>query len=116
MNARRGFSCGGAADYVGDLTSTLDFSSPNYTFPALPDTANYTRQATEACGKYPPPRVPTDQTMPRQEAGTRPSRALPYVLHASASVAPGSSSSSTGRRFEPVRSRRAPAWCFAQVM
>ncbi|MBS1072916.1 phospholipase C, phosphocholine-specific [Gluconobacter cerinus] len=64
----------------GDLTSAFDFSNPNSSLSSLPLTASY----------EPPDRVahtnsvvklPLEQIMPRQEAGTRRARALPYDLH-----------------------------------
>jgi phospholipase C len=57
----------------GDLTRAFDFSSPVYGLPDLPSTT-----ATEmpANGSYHPP--PASNSMPLQDAGTRPARPLPY--------------------------------------
>lgn len=77
----------------GDLTSAFNFKNPDDVWPkaALPDTSNYVAQANQQCSTLPYPTVPTIQSMPRQEPGTRPSRALPYEFHASARVDPASS-------------------------
>lgn len=63
----------------GDLTSTLEFADPDTAWPMLPDTSSNIGDADVAC-KLNPPRVPTKQTMPRQEPGQRPACALPYEL------------------------------------
>ncbi|HKV61939.1 MAG TPA: phospholipase C, phosphocholine-specific [Candidatus Acidoferrum sp.] len=70
---------------TGDLTSALDFDSPNSKVVELPDTSAY--QATNQ-NRYPDyvPVVPTNQALPGQEPGTRPARALPYELHVSGEV------------------------------
>jgi phospholipase C len=64
----------------GDLTTTLEFADPDVSWPALPSTAGNISDADATC-KLNPPRVPTKQTMPRQEPGQRPACALPYELH-----------------------------------
>ena len=65
----------------GDLTSAFDFTARDDRAPALPDTSGY----------EPPDRVrhpdvdpvpPAQQSLPRQEPGTRPARPLPYDLDA----------------------------------
>jgi phospholipase C len=67
----------------GDLTSCFDFASPDASTPRLPvygtaqaDAERIRQRATPAI------EVPaeTAQAAPRQEPGTRPSRALPYYL------------------------------------
>jgi len=70
---------------TGDLTSALDFDSPNSHVVALPDTASY--QPTNQ-NRYPDyvPTPPTNQALPQQEPGTRPARALPYDLHVNGEV------------------------------
>ena len=71
----------------GDLTSTLNFVSPNSA--ALPTLPGRTTK-TDADGlttwqeAQPAIAVPTQQTLAKQAPGTRPSRALPYELHTSA--------------------------------
>jgi phospholipase C len=71
----------------GDLTSAFNFVTPNTE--ALPTLAgrttrtgaDKTRSDQEALAQVP---LPLDPQLPRQATGTRPSRALPYELHASA--------------------------------
>jgi phospholipase C len=74
---------------TGDLTSTLDFSSPPKDRVTLPSTAAF----------LPPDLVrhpdlvivpPASQQLPAQEPGVRPARALPYVLHADGQAQGGS--------------------------
>jgi phospholipase C len=55
----------------GDLTATLDFASPRYDVPALPDTAAHLAEVERTVMTLPPPGVPAKQSMPTQEAGTR---------------------------------------------
>ena len=66
---------------AGDLTSAFDFATPNRWRVRLPKTTGY----------LPPDQlrhddmtisVPTTQSLPEQERGIRPARALPYALHA----------------------------------
>jgi phospholipase C len=65
---------------TGDLTSLFDFAAPDRAaIVGLTETAGYLAQTAAAQGR-PPPVVPARQTMPRQEAGQRPARALPYDL------------------------------------
>ncbi|CAG2129467.1 Non-hemolytic phospholipase C [Cupriavidus campinensis] len=71
----------------GDLTSAFNFKTPNSE--ALPTlagrgtraSADALRVAQQALPAVP---VPSDINLPEQATGTRPSRALPYELHASA--------------------------------
>ncbi|MFC0402127.1 phosphocholine-specific phospholipase C [Paraburkholderia rhizosphaerae] len=70
----------------GDLTSAFNFNKPEPGWPALPDTRAYVARANLQCSSLPTPMVPAVQSMPKQEPGTRPSRALPYEFHANASV------------------------------
>ena len=73
----------------GDLTSAFNFANPNdEPLPTLAgrstrDQADQLRLSQEALGQVP---LPIDPQLPRQPTGTRPSRALPYELHASARV------------------------------
>ncbi len=71
----------------GDLTSTLNFATPN---DAPLDTlagrktrldADALRAMQESLSQV---ALPSPQSLPRQSPGTRPSRALPYELHTSA--------------------------------
>jgi phospholipase C len=67
---------------VGDLTSALDFGKPNTSRRVrLPDTSdlepvNLVRHPDQV------PVPPSNPTLPGQEQGVRPARALPYTLHA----------------------------------
>jgi phospholipase C len=67
---------------VGDLTSAFDFRTPNTsTKVKLPDTddfkpENLVRQPDQV------PVPPADPSLPVQEHGVRPARAIPYTLHA----------------------------------
>ncbi|MEV7959749.1 phosphocholine-specific phospholipase C [Streptomyces sp. NPDC087532] len=62
----------------GDLTSAFDFSL-KITDPAdLPDTASYTPPDRDRHNSY-VPKPPAQGTLPRQEAGARPSRPLSYA-------------------------------------
>lgn len=70
----------------GDLTTAFDFESPNDpVFPKLPDVsgASATVLAHIQRPRITPPETPEPLF---QEVGTRPSRALPYELHAAAQV------------------------------
>ncbi|MDR5781716.1 phospholipase C, phosphocholine-specific [Caballeronia sp. LZ065] len=63
----------------GDLTSAFDFRQPNAHLPTLPATSAYAPPDKLRHAKYQP--VPPDaQTVPQQEPGVRPARALPYEL------------------------------------
>jgi len=65
---------------VGDLTSAFDFRRlESDRRAALPDTSG-TMARVDRTAKLPKPAIPTDQALPRQEAGRRPARALPYDL------------------------------------
>ncbi|MBW8812162.1 MAG: phospholipase C, phosphocholine-specific [Caulobacterales bacterium] len=66
----------------GDLTSAFDFKTPNrQRLPALPPTAEAAARAAALPRTTRPP-TPATPAAPVQVAGTRPSRALPYVLEA----------------------------------
>lgn len=62
----------------GDLTSAFDFSKPEDKWVSLPDTSDAVARV-EAALKLPAPMPPAEGQAPRQESGTRPSRALPYA-------------------------------------
>jgi phospholipase C len=73
----------------GDLLSTLDFAAPaGKPAPNLPDAGGSAARVTEALSraKPVPPAAPEKLF---QEPGIRPSRALPYMLHAEAKEAGG---------------------------
>ena len=64
---------------TGDLTAAFDFdSAPDYTWPLLPDTSDYVKNADQECATKPSPVVPRVQKLPVQENGTKKARALPY--------------------------------------
>ncbi len=63
----------------GDLTSAFDFTSGGDGNVPLPDTAGYNARA-DAAHLLPPVVRPADTSLPVQEAGQRPARALPYAL------------------------------------
>ncbi|MGO9586868.1 MAG: phosphocholine-specific phospholipase C [Limisphaerales bacterium] len=63
----------------GDLTSALDFTHLDTSYPALPDVAPVSTNAVS-------PPVPSPQTTPVQEPGTRLSLPLPYQPNANAST------------------------------
>ena len=71
---------------TGDLTSAFDFRHPNTRFVPLPSTDDDAPPDTST--KYPDAVLvaPTTPTVPPQEHGIRPARALPYALHVHASV------------------------------
>jgi phospholipase C len=70
---------------AGDLTTAFDFSRPDGGLPSLPSTSAYQPPNDQRYPDY-VPTVPTFQSLPDQEPGTKPARALPYALHANAIV------------------------------
>ncbi|MFJ4847080.1 MULTISPECIES: phosphocholine-specific phospholipase C [unclassified Streptomyces] len=69
----------------GDLTSAFDFTKPDYSIPALPDTVALMAKA-DAGNSLPGVKIPTAQSMPAQEEGERPHRPLPYLPWADVTV------------------------------
>ncbi|RQR67953.1 phosphocholine-specific phospholipase C [Burkholderia sp. Bp9015] len=70
----------------GDLTSTLDFTTPNMETPTMPDMSHYvTLDAQQA--PLPAAAPPISPEPLYQEPGIRLSRALPYELHTSSLIA-----------------------------
>ena len=69
----------------GDLTSAFDFSNPNNNAYTLPDTLERAERARALTARTTPP-TPASITLPSQERGIRPSRALPYELHVTSLV------------------------------
>lgn len=65
---------------TGDLTSAFDFDHPDYTWPSLPDTSSYVKDGDVECHTLPNPIIPTQQSFPKQENGTRTSRHLGYEV------------------------------------
>ena len=71
---------------TGDLTTMFDFADPDGSaLHALPETDDYL-QKIMAVASLPLPEVPKDQSLPRQEPGRRPARALPYRFALSSAV------------------------------
>ncbi|HWD02246.1 MAG TPA: phospholipase C, phosphocholine-specific [Amycolatopsis sp.] len=75
----------------GDLTSCFDFGRADRSIPWLPDAAALRADADRTQSKLPKPAppLPGQQSMPEQERGTAPARALPYQPSASLSVGSG---------------------------
>ena len=74
----------------GDLTSAFNFKEPNTeTLPTLAgrNTKQNADELRAAQEKLPQVTVPANPTLPVQETGYQPSRALPYRLHTTAHVA-----------------------------
>jgi len=73
----------------GDLTSTFNFANPNDNafFAQLPATLALANQARALTQTTTPP-TPSSLALPSQAVGARPSRALPYELHATSRVVP----------------------------
>ncbi|KNX38914.1 phosphocholine-specific phospholipase C [Luteipulveratus halotolerans] len=69
----------------GDLTSAFDFSGSQTTVPSLPDTAAYEPKDSVRHPDY-VPTPPKNGSLPLQEKGTRPSRALGYGIEVAAAV------------------------------
>ncbi|KAF1028187.1 MAG: Non-hemolytic phospholipase C [Burkholderia plantarii] len=69
----------------GDLTAAFDFSTPDAHVPSLPDTSGYAPPDRTRHADYVPV-PPLTQAVPKQEAGLRPARALPYELFVFARV------------------------------
>jgi phospholipase C len=74
----------------GDLTSALDFKSPNRDRAslALPDTADYLQRVARSLAS-PSLMIPAEQAPSHQDPGQRPLRPLPYRLGADARVDQG---------------------------
>jgi len=69
----------------GDLTSAFDFKNPESTIAPLPDTSGYMPPDHLRHSDY-RPTVPSNTTLPAQEPGVRPARAVPYDLSVEARV------------------------------
>ena len=70
---------------TGDLSTAFDFANPNAAWPTLPDTGGNIANADQSCTLR-APAPPNKPSMPRQERGNRPARALPYSLHVNGRV------------------------------
>ncbi|TAM32759.1 MAG: phospholipase C, phosphocholine-specific [Nevskiaceae bacterium] len=74
----------------GDLTSAFNFTNPNdEPFPALPEISKAEADALRAAQEQLAQLSNEATSLPVQEPGARPSRALPYELFVSASVGTG---------------------------
>ncbi|WP_405775183.1 phosphocholine-specific phospholipase C [Streptomyces sp. NBC_00859] len=62
----------------GDLTSAFDFGLKNTRPATLPDTDGFRPPDGDRHDSY-TPKAPADPALPKQEAGSRPSRPLPYA-------------------------------------
>ena len=82
----------------GDLTTAFNFADPNDEafFSNLPATLALANQSRALPGRT-TPAVPAVTTLPVQADGVRPSRALPYELHANSKVMPGATGPSATR-------------------
>ncbi|ATY34192.1 phosphocholine-specific phospholipase C [Sphingomonas psychrotolerans] len=72
----------------GDLTSAFDFSRPQKWRATLPDTSDALARV-QAALKLPKPLPPAQGTLPAQEPGIRPARALPYAPVLEEAIADG---------------------------
>jgi phospholipase C len=70
----------------GDLTSAFNFATPNTAVVPLPSTAAYFPPNDESPTVSYIPLPPAIQTLPVQESGTRPARAVPYTLQVAAAA------------------------------
>jgi len=71
----------------GDLTSAFNFKSPNAASVPLPSTTAYQPPDDQRHPDY-VPAPPSEQSLPVQESGSRPARAVPYELNVLGSVDP----------------------------
>jgi phospholipase C len=69
----------------GDLTSAFNFKTPNAHVPALPATSAYVPPNGDRQPSYTPV-PPGTQSLPAQEVGQRPARALPYQFNVNATT------------------------------
>ena len=80
----------------GDLTSAFNFATPNESLPALPSTSGYVPPDQNRHADY-VPTPPTVGSVPTQEPGVRPARALPYEFFVRFDA--GTATGKTGIRF-----------------
>ncbi|XAS67442.1 phospholipase C, phosphocholine-specific [Micrococcaceae bacterium Sec5.7] len=91
----------------GDLTSAFDFGLRSTSPVALPDTDGYEPPDSERHPDYVPV-PPANPVLPKQEAGSRPSRPLPY-----APLVDGAATPSTGRFTLTFSGGEAAGACFS---
>lgn len=66
---------------TGDMLKAFDFAHPDYSWPQnLPDTSKYVPEGDVECHTLPDPIIPSEQSMPLQEEGTRIARPTGYEL------------------------------------
>lgn len=66
---------------MSDLTWAFDFSAPDFSpWPVFPNTSANVNTSKAECANLPAPQLPSEQSMPQQEPGFRPSRRLPYEI------------------------------------
>jgi phospholipase C len=70
---------------AGDLTSAFNFKSPNDAIVTLPDTSGYVPPDQDKHPDY-VPTPPSTLSVPKQEPGVRPARAVPYELDVMADI------------------------------
>lgn len=81
---------------AGDLTAAFNWDHPDYSWPSgAPSTAANVNQSKWECDHLPAPTLPTQQSMPTQEAGTRMAMPLPYKFNVTAAVVPPDSAAGT---------------------
>ncbi|MFH8568204.1 phosphocholine-specific phospholipase C [Streptomyces sp. NPDC017993] len=90
----------------GDLTSAFDFGLEDTEPVSLPDTDAYEPPDKERHDSY-VPKPPANPVLPKQEAGSRPARPLPYAPWADGSATP-----STGRYTLTFSGGEAAGACF----
>jgi phospholipase C len=82
---------------TGDLTSAFDFKNPNSSVVLLPNTDAFVPPDMDRHPDY-VPAVPAVQSVPKQEPGVRPARAVPYDPSVEADI--DSDKGTVGLRFE----------------
>ncbi len=90
----------------GDLTSAFDFGLEDTEPVSLPDTDAYQPPDNERHDSY-VPKPPANPVLPKQEAGSRPARPLPYAPWTDGSATP-----STGRYTLTFSGGEAAGACF----
>jgi len=66
---------------TGDMLKAFDFDHPDYSWPSnFPDTSKYVEEGDVECHTLPDPIIPSEQSMPVQEEGTRIARPTGYEL------------------------------------
>eukprot|EP00501_MAST-03F_sp_TOSAG23-6_P002580 GSMAST32.ASY1.ANO1.2721.1 assembled CDS len=72
---------------TSDLIAAFDFTHPDFSWPKLPSTKGNVEASKEQCSNDPPPTIPSIQSIPKQEPGTKLLRPIPsYVFDIKESV------------------------------